>query len=107
MKLKTVNLTTHDITEVTTGKKIPRSGRVARVNGDKVKVAEHNGMPIYQSTVTGVEGIPEPEEGTLFIVSSLTLNYVPDDRLDIVAPGNVQRDQNKNPIGCTGFRRKG
>ena len=101
MKFK--NLTSHSICEVTTGQTIPPSGVVARVKSSTVKVGEHASAPIYTSTFGEVEGLPEPEEGTIYIVSALTLNAVAN-RLDVVAPGNLQRDQDGNPIGCIGFR---
>lgn len=101
MKFK--NLTSHSICEVTTGQTIPPSGVVARVKSSTIKVGEHASAPIYTSTFGEVEGLPEPEEGTIYIVSALTLNAVAN-RADVVAPGNLQRDQDGNPIGCIGFR---
>ena len=98
------NLTPHSICEVTTGQTIPPSGVVARVKSSTVKVAEHASAPIYTSTFGDIEGLPEPEAGTIYIVSSLALNAVPSDRRDVVSPGNLQRDQEGNPIGCIGFR---
>lgn len=101
MKFK--NLTSHSIYEVTTGKTIPPSGIVARVKSSTVKVGEHGKAPIYKSTFGEVEGLPEPEDGIMYIVSALTLNAI-NDRVDVVAPGNLQRDQDGNPLGCIGFR---
>jgi len=103
--MKLVNLTNHTINETTTGQEISPSGIVARVMSETVKVAEVGGMPIYQTKFGAVEGLPKPEEGTIYIVSSLTLNSVPKHRTDVVAPGNLQRNEHKQPIGCCGFRR--
>ena len=103
--MKFVNLTAHSITEVTSGKTFPPSGRVTRVKSSTTKVDEHFDCPIYTSTFGEIDGLPEPKEGTMYIVSSLALNAVPTDRTDVVAPGNLQRDENKLPIGCIGFRR--
>ena len=100
--MKLINLTKHPINEVTTGITIERSGRVARVKQSTYKVAEHAGVPIYATRFTGVEGIPEPQPDTIYIVSALVLNAT--NRKDVVAPGNVQRDQNGDRIGCVGFR---
>lgn len=105
--MKFINLTSHSITEVTTGMTIPRSGIVARVKTQCDKVATHLGVPIYETTLNGdIEGLPEPEEGTVYIVSSLVLNSIPINRVDVVAPGNVQRDHKRRIVGCIGFRRK-
>ena len=100
--MKLINLTSHPINEVTTGTLVKPSGRVARVKQSTYKVAEHAGVPIYATRFTGVEGIPEPQPDTIYIVSALVLNAT--DRKDVVAPGNVQRNQNGDRIGCVGFR---
>lgn len=99
-----INLTAHTINEVTTGTVIPASGRVARVKASTTKSREHAGIPIYQSTFSEVEGLPEPQPDTIYIVSSLVLNAT--DRADVVAPGNLQRDEHGKPVGCVGFRIK-
>jgi len=99
-----INLTAHQITEVTTGVTIPPSGRTARVKSSTTKVGEHAGSPIYTSTFGKVEGLPEPQENTMFIVSALCLNACPE-RTDLVAPGNLLRNEYGNPIGCVGFRK--
>lgn len=101
-----INLTSHSITEVSTNTVIPASGRVVRVKASTIKVAEADGMPIYQSTFGAIDGLPDPQPNTMYVVSSLVLNALPDDRTDVVAPGNLQRDENGNPIGCYGFRIK-
>lgn len=100
--MKFINLTSHTINEVTTGTEIPVSGIIARVKSSTVKVAEHAGMPIYASTFGDVEGIPESQEGVIYIVSSLVLSAT--DRKDVVAPGNLQRNEHGQPVGCVGFR---
>lgn len=105
MEIKIINLTAHTITEVTSGQVFPPSGKVARVKSSTVKVGEHLGCPIYKSEFGALEGLPEPEEGVLYIISSLALNAVPADRMDVVSPGNLQRDEHGKPVGCVGFRR--
>lgn len=98
-----VNLTAHPINEVTTGVTIPPSGRVARVNTSRVKSGEFLGYPIFKTSFGTVEGLPEPEEGVMYIVSALCLSACPN-RLDLLAPGNLIRDEHGNPSGCLGFR---
>ena len=100
-----MNLTSHDINEVTTGLAIPPSGRVARVKASTIKSAEHAGVPIYSSTFGAVEGLPEPQTDVIYIVSALALNAVPTNRTDVVSPGSLQRNEHNQPIGCCGFRR--
>ena len=103
--MKFINLTSHTINEVTTGLAIPPSGRVARVKASTIKSAEHAGVPIYSSTFGAVEGLPEPQTDVIYIVSALALNAVPTNRTDVVSPGNLQRNEHNQPIGCCGFRR--
>lgn len=98
-----INLTAHTITEVTTGVSIPSSGRVARVKASTKKVDEFLGYPIFESTFGPVEGLPEPEEGVMYIVSALCMNACPE-RYDLLSPGNLLRDEKGNPCGCVGFR---
>ena len=100
-----INLTPHIITEVTSGQTFDPSGIIARVKSSTEKVGDHVGCPIYTSVFGEIEGLPEPQENTLYIVSALALNAVPAHRNDVVAPGNLQRDQAGQPIGCVGFRR--
>ena len=99
-----VNLTSHTINEITTETTFPASGRVVRVKDNTVKVGSYNGCPIYQSTFGDVEGLPEPVKGTIYIVSALALNGVPKNRVDVMSPGNLCRDENGKPVGCMGFR---
>lgn len=105
--MKVVNLTRHSITEVTTGKVFPTSGRIARVDTVNVDTQFIDDIPVYLTTLSEVIGLPEPEEGTVFIVSALTLKQVPDDRTDVLATGNTQKNEHDKIIGCKGFRRKG
>ena len=101
-----VNLTSHTLNEVTTGTNIAPSGVVARVNQHNSKTAEYAGMPIYTTVFGDLEGLPDPKEDTLYVVSAMALNAVPEDRTDVVAPGFLKRDERGNPIGCVGFRTK-
>jgi hypothetical protein len=101
---KYINLTTHDLVEVTSGMVIKPSGTIARVKQSTTKVATHATIPIYSSIFGDVEGLPDPVEGTIYIVSSLTMNAIDSTRIDVVSPGNLQRDTAGKPIGCVGFR---
>lgn len=104
--MKYVNLTAHTINEVTSGMSIPTSGRVCRVKATTVKIKEHVGIPLYSTEFGEVEGLPEPVTGVMYIVSALALNAIDSSRTDCVAPGNLQRNENGQPVGCVGFRLK-
>lgn len=101
-----VNLTAHDIYEVTTGQKFPASGRVARVKTMSVTTDTISSIPIYDIKFGEIQGLPDPADNTIYIVSALTLKAVPEHRTDVVAPGSVQRNEHGQVIGCVGFRAK-
>ena len=83
---KIVNLTPHVIkvrTEAGTWVFMP-SGVVARVAVDSRRVGDAEGIPIYLAQFGSVEGLPDPEPDTLFLVSSLVGQA--SKRSDLVAP---------------------
>lgn len=100
--MKLINLTAHPVTDVTTGKTFPPSGIVARITTATEAVDNVCGVPIYYSTCNGVEGIPEPKEGVMYIVSALVLEHI--NRPDCVRPGNSQKTPDGKVLGAKGFR---
>ena len=87
------NLTPHEIV-ILDGQnnviaKIPPSGTVARVESGEELISEINGIPVYRTTYGVVTGLPEPEPGTVYIVSIVVLSALKEkgiDRKDVVAP---------------------
>jgi len=102
--MKIINLTPHIINEVTTGTSYPLSGTIARVSSESEVVANINGIDIYSVSFGEVEGLPESQPDTIYIVSGLVLSAC-HNRTDLLAPGELVRDINGNPIGCKGFRK--
>ena len=86
--IKLVNLTPHEITVVSCGAggdiTIPPSGIVARAVVECELFMHLNGIPVVVRESSGVEGLPEPVSGTVFIVSSMALSAT--SRTDVVAP---------------------
>lgn len=86
---KMVNLTPHAINIADelgfTVKVIPPSGTVARVRADQQKVDAIDGIAVVKSVFEPVEGLPEPQEDIVYIVSSLVASQVTE-RNDVVAP---------------------
>lgn len=97
---------------------IPPSGVVARVEkvgnhqidsetisvqnfGDADEVWEYD-IPILTSAVAGVSGLPNEQTNVRFIVSA-TLRTACPDRLDLVSPADLVRDESGNVIGCRAF----
>lgn len=97
-----INLTQHIINETTTGRSFTPSGQIARVDSAQAEVCRRDGIPVYHTTFGKISGLPDPKLDTFYIVSAIVLNAT--DRTDIMAPGNLRRDENGQPIGCQGFR---
>lgn len=61
--------------------------------------AEHVSIPVTGTTYGDVQGLPDQEEGTIYIVSSIVAKRVPD-RLDVFIPNESVRDSEGNIVGC-------
>ena len=103
---KLVNLTPHQINEVTTRTAFPPSGTIARVSVQYTEAGKVNGIPLYKAVYGLVTGLPAPEDDTIYIVSGLVLEALQGSgRSDCVAPGELVRDEAGKPIGCRGFKK--
>lgn len=110
--MKIVNLTPHAITirGVVQDTVIPPSGTVARIETEPAP--EGDGLVLLGPVTTFIKGyrytkvvnLPDPEPGTLYLVSLPTAQAVPG-RDDVVAPGPLIRDENGNPVACDGLIR--
>lgn len=103
-----VNLTPHPVVIVTaTGVivQVPPSGRVARcaTHPDRLLgtvCIDGHSVPLVVNDVTAaVEGLPEPEQGVLFVVSRLVALAAPQ-RRDMVFPHDPVRDGTGRTAGC-------
>jgi len=101
---KFVNLTNHEVNEMISGIRVPASGRRATVKTNKKTIRTIDGAPVYRSRSSTVDGLPDPKENTIYIVATLVQQKVPRERLDVVSPGNTQRNEKGDVIGCLGFR---
>lgn len=107
MNSNIINLTPHTITFIlSNGEKmeIPASGQLARVSVHTETVGEINGIPITTSVFGEVEGLPAPQDGVVFIVSSLVAQRC-GDRKDVFIPNESVRDENGRIIGCRSLGR--
>jgi hypothetical protein len=117
MKLENVNfvnLTPHEVVVYADGSvlRIPPSGRVARVTTKEVLVGTVSGVPVFKVDYGEVEGLPEPKENTIYIVSLLVLQALRArgvERNDVVAPNSgpgphgAVRDSEGRIIGVRSF----
>jgi hypothetical protein len=102
-----VNLTPHKVNVVTPdGKEYEfASEGVARIDETGYQVVrKHAGIEIRVTQYGGVVGLPEPQAGVLYIVSSMVRDRLPD-RLDLVSPdsGNTCLRENGNIKATRGF----
>jgi len=103
-----VNLTPHEIVVHYTEEgdhvslHIPPSGDVARVSITSREVGEFDGIPLSRTETGEVKGVPNPQEGVLYLVSAIVRGLLPE-RKDVASPGPLVRDENGQPIGCQGL----
>ena len=65
--------------------RVEPTGPPARCTASSEVVDVFNGVEVVKSTFGPVENLPAPKEGTVYIVSSIVAQQVPD-REDVVAP---------------------
>lgn len=94
---KVVNLTTHAV-NLNDGTVYPttiaKDGKPPRVSQSWINVGDR----MFSTAYGEVEGLPQPTEGTLYIVPALILNALPD-RKDLVAPATNHPDTIRNELG--------
>ena len=100
-----VNLTPHEIV-VSVGasvqRKFPASGKVARVQMESEVMGTIDGIPWSRTKYGSIEGLPEPEDSTYYLVSRMVKDRCPD-RNDVIVPGQLIRDPDGKILGCKGF----
>lgn len=96
-----INLTPHAINIIVNGetKTIEPSGTIARVVMTQERIGEVDGIPVYRNTYGKPENLPEPQEGTYYIVSALLAQAIPE-REDVLITSNPIRDEAGRIIGC-------
>jgi hypothetical protein len=97
-----VNLTPHTVNITLKNNRIISysSSGVARIKYDVETIGELDGIPITRQKFLATVGLPEPKEGTIYIVSR-TVAENNSDRSDLfIVNGKVYDDKN-NCMGCT------
>ena len=100
-----VNLTPHAITVVGHGT-IPPSGDVARVSVRDIPASDVGGYPVSTQQTGDVTDLPGPVPGVYYLVSTMVRLALPD-RMDLLSPGQLVRDDAGRPIGCQTLNRNG
>jgi hypothetical protein len=107
---KFVNLTAHPIKLLNLGITIPHANRPVKVTQNQKLLSVIDGIPIYEIEFVDIAGLPEEEEGTIYIVSAPVLNYIRQKlphRNDFVSPFKAIKDPMGKTIGCQSFRVNG
>lgn len=104
---KLVNLTPHPITLILPSGEsmvIEPSGLLARVSAHTEVCGGIGVIPITRTVYGDIEGLPEPNNKEIYIVSSLVAQRCPD-RDDIFIPNESVRDEQGRIIGCKSLGR--
>lgn len=114
--MKVINLTPHNVDIVDDrGNRIKTyvaSGKVARINNGWNTIDYVDGVPLVVRQNEKVvvqnngyygrnEKLPEPQDGVMYIVSNVVLDYCTD-RMDLIAPV-MQVKIDGRVVGCRGF----
>ena len=97
-----VNLTPHKVVLFTpegNQVEIPPEGTTPRVRMEVREAGEVLGIPVVETYAAGVEGLPEPRPGVLYIVSRAVAQAAPD-RDDLTVPDDLVRDEEGRVIGA-------
>ena len=82
---------------------IEASDTIARVSCEYIKVDKKvDGTDLYRPVSGEVTGLPDYEEGTYLLVSTMVREALPL-RSDLVSPGQLLRNDKGEVIGCLGL----
>ena len=70
---------------------------------DAIPMGEHDSITITKVELGDVEGLPDPEDGVIFIVSRPVAEKMRGIRTDLMVPGTLIRNEKGQPIGCDGL----
>lgn len=106
--MKIINLTPHAINIMPQGPDgpvvaIPPSGQVARCTVDRVQVdtvtVDGIAIPVNRTQFGEVTGLPDPQPDTIYVVSALVAQAVPE-RQDVFIVDDAVRDEQGRIIGA-------
>lgn len=103
---KVVNLTPHTLNIHNADGSVMEvrpSGKVARVEVEYLPTGRLAGLDTFKAVYGQPEGLPAPQEGTVFVVSGM-VEAACQDRPDVWSPGNLVRDADGKPCGCQGLK---
>ena len=95
--MKLENYTPHTIN--INGVRVPSYGIYARCEEITQYVFEIDGIQFVKKTYGKVAGLPDKEDGVMYIVSMMVRQALPN-RNDLASPGDIIRDEYGQIIGC-------
>lgn len=110
--MKIINLTAHTINVILEGNEIayPSQG-LARVKTEEKEICKINDIPVVKTVYTTVEGLPDQQENTVYLVSTLVLQALKAngiERHDCLAPNTglsgAIRNEAGQIVGVRGFQ---
>lgn len=105
--MQLINMTPHPIhihTEDGEVLTIEPSGTVPRLTPSREAVGQIDGISVVRTTLGEPEGLPEPQEGSILVVSALVAEHQSvAARSDLAYPGEAIRDSGGRIIGCRGL----
>ncbi len=105
-----INLTPHDVNLILQDEStmtIPASGSIARVGSHVEQVGTIGIIPVVKTVFdTVVTDLPDPQAGVIYLTSTLVAQAVPD-RIDVLVPADLRRDEAGRIIGCGALQRLG
>lgn len=112
-----INLTTHNLTDVSSGQEFPPSGIVAKVEYHREQTpirikGFRKEIKVSTTIYKDIIGLPKYEEESekLYVVSAFIINALAskgDKRDDVIAPGPRITGADNETVGCNSFRFNG
>jgi hypothetical protein len=100
---KLVNLIGHEITISGYGT-LPKAENPCFVETEQIIMGKLSGIPIAKTDFKEIVNLPDPEDGTYYIVNRIVMDYVPFNREDVfcvdTGPSSI-RDENGQVLAVT------
>lgn len=105
--MKIINLTPHEISIISESgevvRRYPASGQIARAASTTEIIGELDGVPVARQQFGEVSGLPDPEPGTVYLVSLVVGQAMKGQRDDLygpdTSPDGAVRDDDGRIIG--------
>lgn len=111
MTTRIVNLTPHEINILDNKGEllmsIPPEGKVARIKANTVqtvKITTDPPIPLSETVFGKPVNVPNPTHNTIFVVSRMIVAALPD-RVDLLFPNEIVRNDKGHVIGCKSLSR--